>query len=60
MVVEINVKPGDRVFKGQPLLVVESMKMETAVASPLDAEVADIQVAAGEAVDTDSVLIAFK
>jgi propionyl-CoA carboxylase alpha chain len=60
LVVEINVKSGDRVFKGQELLTIESMKMETAVASPMDGEVAAIQVTAGETVDTGSVLVSFK
>ena len=60
LVVEINVKSGARVFKGQELLTIESMKMETAVASPMDGEVAAIQVTAGETVDTGAVLVSFK
>ncbi|MCB2148398.1 MAG: acetyl-CoA carboxylase biotin carboxylase subunit [Deltaproteobacteria bacterium] len=60
LMVAINVQAGDRVFKGQELLTIESMKMETAVASPVDGEVAAVQVTPGETVDTGSVLISFK
>jgi propionyl-CoA carboxylase alpha chain len=60
MVVDIKVKPAERVFKGQELLILESMKMESAVASPLDGEVATISVKPGDAVDTGTVLISFK
>jgi urea carboxylase len=50
----ISVKPGDRVEAGQRLVVVESMKMEIAVAAPQAGTVVDIlcaqgaQVAAGQ------------
>jgi propionyl-CoA carboxylase alpha subunit len=60
LVVEIKAQPGDRVFKGQELMTLESMKMETSVASPVDGEVADVLVAPGEAVDTGAVLLSFK
>ncbi|WP_246804706.1 biotin/lipoyl-containing protein [Desulfosarcina cetonica] len=60
LVVEVNVQPGDRVFKGQPLLSIESMKMETAVASPVDGVVDAVRVTAGETVDTGAELISFQ
>jgi urea carboxylase len=50
----VAVKAGERVGKGQRLVIVESMKMEIAVASPCDGLVAELlcgpgaQVAAGE------------
>ena len=59
LVVDVLVKPGDRVFKGQELVIVESMKMESGVASPCDGEVKEIQVAKGHPVDTGDVLITF-
>ncbi len=60
LVVEVKARPGDQVFKGQELLTIESMKMETSVSSPVDGEVADIKVGPGEAVDTGTVLLSFK
>ena len=60
LVVAVNAGVGDRVFKGQELLIIESMKMETAVASPVDGRVAAVQVAQGETVDTGTVLISFE
>jgi propionyl-CoA carboxylase alpha chain len=59
MVVDVMVKPGDRVYKGQELVIVESMKMESGVASPVDGEVAEILVYKGRPVDTGEVLIRF-
>ena len=41
---------GDSVTKGQPILVLESMKMENTIASPIDGTVSAVHVAAGDAV----------
>ncbi len=60
LVVEIKAKPGDRIYKGQELVTLESMKMETAVASPVDAEVASVDVGPGDTVDTGTTLMVFK
>ena len=60
LVVEILIKKGERVFRGQNLLVIESMKMESGVASPCDGVVAEIRVRAGGAVETGDVLIRFE
>ncbi len=59
MVVDILTKKGDKVYRGQKLLVLESMKMETGVASPCDGEVADVMVKTGQAVETGDLLIKF-
>lgn len=47
---KIEVKPGERVKRGQTLLVVESMKMEIVVESPSDGVVTELLVAEGKAV----------
>jgi propionyl-CoA carboxylase alpha chain len=60
MVVEIRAKPGDRVFRGQDVLVIESMKMESGVASPCEGEVDEIRVAKGEVVEAGDLLITFR
>ena len=48
VVVSVNAKPGDHVKEGQPLLVIESMKLETSLAAPRDGVVAEIPFAAGD------------
>jgi len=60
LVVSINVRKGDRVYKGQDLVVLESMKMESGVSSPCDGEIEDIKVQEGQAVETGDILITFK
>jgi len=60
MVVNILVNKGDRVYRGQDLVVIESMKMESGVSSPCDGVVEEVPAAIGNAVDTDEVLITFK
>jgi glutaconyl-CoA/methylmalonyl-CoA decarboxylase subunit gamma len=46
-VVELRVKEGDRVRKGDVLLVLEAMKMRNELTSPADGVVRDIRVASG-------------
>ena len=48
---------GDRVTKGQPLAVVEAMKMESTVSSPADGTVAEVAVAAGTNVEVGDLLV---
>jgi len=60
LIVETKVKPGDRVFRGQELVILESMKMESAVASPCDGLVESVEAKSGDAVETGTVLITFK
>jgi propionyl-CoA carboxylase alpha chain len=60
MVVDLRVKPGDRVYRGQDLVIIESMKMECGVSSPRDGEVDQVRARVGQAVESDDVLITFK
>jgi len=60
LVVDVPVKKGDRVFRGQNLVVLESMKMESGVASPVDGVIADVLVKQGQTVETGDVLVRFK
>ncbi len=46
-VIELRVAEGDRVTKGQTLLVLEAMKMRGEVTSPADGVVRDLRVSAG-------------
>ena len=59
-VLRVLVGVGDRVTLGQPILVLEAMKMENEVKSPRDGVVASIESAAGQAVSTGDVLVRFE
>ncbi|WP_027014210.1 acetyl/propionyl/methylcrotonyl-CoA carboxylase subunit alpha [Comamonas composti] len=48
--VSFAVKAGDKVSKGQPLAVMEAMKMEHTIAAPADGEVTELLYAAGDQV----------
>ena len=56
-VFKVNVKPGDTVSEGDPLLVVEAMKMETAVAAPRSGTVTDVHVAEGDVIAVGDSLV---
>jgi acetyl/propionyl-CoA carboxylase alpha subunit len=55
-VVRVLVEVGAAVTKGEPILVLEAMKMEHTVASPADGTVSEVRVTAGQQVDAGSVL----
>ncbi|MGQ0501995.1 MAG: acetyl-CoA carboxylase biotin carboxyl carrier protein subunit [Panacagrimonas sp.] len=56
-IVSVPVKPGDAVAKGQTLLVMESMKMETTIVAPRDGVVAAVQFEKGQTFDRDALLL---
>lgn len=47
LVVATLVAPGDEVVAGQPLVILESMKMETAIPAPFAARIREVPVKAG-------------
>lgn len=48
VVVSLAAKVGDRVAKGQPILVIESMKLETTLGAPCDGIVVEIPFGAAQ------------
>jgi biotin carboxyl carrier protein len=56
-VLAVKVAPGQRVVKGEELLVVEAMKMENALRAPRDGTVKAVNARAGEMVGPASVLV---
>ncbi len=59
-VINIKVKPGDKVKKGDTLLVIEAMKLENDVVSPFDGEVAEVLVNKGQNVASKDVVVTIK
>ncbi len=53
----VQTHPGDQVASGQPLLIVEAMKMEHVLKAPRDGQVASVQCAVGDLVDLGQVLL---
>jgi biotin carboxyl carrier protein len=56
-VAAVKVAPGQRVTKGQELLLVEAMKMENALRAPKDGVVRAVHVAAGDMVAPGRALV---
>lgn len=57
MVVDIKIEIGDKVSKGQPLVILEAMKMENVLVSPIDGKVVAINVEKGAPCSVGDVLI---
>ncbi len=55
---KVHVAPGEQVTEGQPLLVVEAMKMETTVSAPQSGTVTDVYVGEGDVVSVGDPLVA--
>jgi pyruvate carboxylase subunit B len=59
-VVKIKVKKGDQVKAGDTILIVEAMKMENEIHTPVDGTVETIYVSEGDMVNPDEVLVRVK
>jgi len=57
-VIQLLVMPGEAVRRGQPMMVIEAMKMEHTIAAPRDGVVAAVHYAAGDPVEEGAELIA--
>jgi pyruvate carboxylase subunit B len=60
LVVKVEVKEGQQVKSGQPLIVLEAMKMQNELRSPADGVVARVLVRAGQAVEKGAGLVEFE
>jgi pyruvate carboxylase subunit B len=57
LVVDVMVAEGDTVEAGQPVVVVEAMKMQNALVAPLSGRVTAVRVQAGATVDSGALLL---
>jgi acetyl-CoA/propionyl-CoA carboxylase biotin carboxyl carrier protein len=55
-IVKVHHKAGDSVSAGDPLFILEAMKMENEIKSPVDGEIVDLRVQAGDKVAGGAVL----
>ncbi len=57
LVIEVEVKEGDSVKKGQGLLIIEAMKMQNEIKSPRDGIVKKFMVQKGKPVNSKDILV---
>lgn len=55
-VVSVHRRAGDAVVRGETIVTIESMKLQTALAAPRDGVLAEVLKAAGDTFDKDAVL----
>ncbi len=58
-IIQLFVKPGDTVAKGQPLAVLEAMKMEHTLSAPAAATIDSVGVAIGDQVKDGALVVRF-
>lgn len=54
---EVSVKPGDKVRKGDLLLILEAMKMKNRILAPVDTTIREVHVSEGVIVPKNHLLI---
>ena len=59
LVFDIKVEVGQEVAEGEPLMILEAMKMENVLKSPADVVIKSIEIKKQEAVEKNQVLIKF-
>ena len=57
IILEMKAQPGDKVNKGDTLLILEAMKMENAILSPKDGVVKSVWSETGDTVDKNKLLV---
>jgi 3-methylcrotonyl-CoA carboxylase alpha subunit len=58
-IVQLFVRPGDKLAKGQPIAVLEAMKMEHTLSAPADVQVATVDVSQGDQVNEGAIVVRF-
>ena len=55
-IIKVEVEPGDKVKEGDTLVILESMKMENPILSPVDGTITKVGVALGQVVKTGEII----
>ena len=56
-IISLKVKPGDRIKKGEMLLILEALKMQNEIDAPCDGTVTEVNVKPGDNVDNNTVVV---
>jgi biotin carboxyl carrier protein len=59
LIIDLKVKAGDEVKAGDPMLILEAMKMENVLKAPGDGLIKSLKVKKGDSVEKNQVLIEF-
>lgn len=59
-IIEIFVKPGDKVKQGSPILIMEAMKMENEMRASRDLTIKEVLVKQGDSIESGAVLVIFE
>jgi biotin carboxyl carrier protein len=60
LIIDLRVKEGDKISAGDPLLILEAMKMENVIKAPGDAILKSLKVKKGDSVEKNQVLLEFE
>ncbi len=60
IVLEVLVEPGQEVVKGQPIIIIEAMKMENTLVAPTSGEVTGVEAEEGQTVYAGDLLVSFE
>ena len=60
VILEVNVKAGDKVARGQHVAILDAMKMHNVIGAPRDGVIGEVCVAAGQSVGHGDVIVTFK
>ena len=60
LILNVVVKESELVKKGEPVIILEAMKMENILSSPVDGKVKEIKVKPQQTVEKNNILIKFE
>ena len=60
VILEVNVKAGDTVERGQQIAILDAMKMHNVIGAPRAGTIAEVFVEAGQNVDHGAAIVSFK
>ncbi|RRB00717.1 acetyl-CoA carboxylase biotin carboxyl carrier protein subunit [Larkinella rosea] len=60
LILSLSLQPGDVIRKGDPVLILEAMKMENVIKSPADGTIKTVRINRGQTVEKNQVLVEFQ